>query len=479
MNSHETLTLLNQLSVYNRSKILIIDTIGNIFNEQHEFHQIINQHKENWLSGNLLVLTTLTPKLKSFSNATSTTKWNNIDGKMGNESTSTAIRLTESVTVNDDERTVINLLEIRLNANGQHDAYKTHNHDNDSNNNNDNNILVHFNETELNLIASVFEKLYNDSCRTVTEKIVSNISHSVHNKTNTFGKLRNGSRADGLSESLSMCASNNNILSKCKMVLREKTTLFANRTRTMDIIKVCEQIFVWRLRNLQTTQQHQQQQHQQQQQQQEQQQDRRQNQDNKSKSAPNILNRNVNNLGMNRIATAESSQTATTAKRISVTSSDFINFIQTQHDSAKFSEYIPFFDFIITKLALSHNLIVNYNMENGSQMDDSNGTVFGSTDDLCVLELNLRQSSLMDNIGNGNSTDIHLNQTFVWRRILTLRQNELNSNFSITPMRDHDSILFFEKFRTCGLLCWVLAGIILLLLICIIVASITFGLAIR
>ncbi|XP_031621510.1 uncharacterized protein LOC116339642 [Contarinia nasturtii] len=515
LNSHETLTLLRQLSVYNRSKILIIDIIGNIFNKQNEFYKTINQHKEKWLSGNLLVLTTLTSKLKRFLNATLTTDFNNIYGKMRDESTTGYKQRTTTATaatmadIDVDQRSAINLLEMRLNEYGQRDAYQS---------NGDDNILVHFNETELNLIASVFEKLHNDICRLRAESVaaeaaiqaksMSNVaksSHDVHNKTHFFEKFGNTSRADAVNESLSICAPNNNSLSKCEMVLRERATLFANSTRTMDITKVlCEQIQLWRQKNPPSpppppppTLVSQQQQHQQHQQQHFM-------QNNKSNSMPNISNRNVNNLEINRIATTVEWQTSDemNANLISDTSSEFVkNLIPNQID-AEFSEYFPFFDFIVTKLALSHNLTVNYNKLNSSKYVTAapNGTVSPTLDDtfdFCVLELHLNnQATSMnenddaDSVSRNNTTNsiplnrTHIAATFVWRPVLILRQNELHQNIFVThPLLPYRyPSWFFEnthKFWTCGLLCWILAGIVILLLVCILVASITFGLAIR
>lgn len=509
---------MKQLSVYNRSKILIIDIIGNIFNNHSEFYKTINQYKEHHrLTNNLLVLTTLTAKLKRFLNATFTTEFNNIYGKMSDESMGVfALKPTTSRTDDDDdgknktdnnydgnrinERIVINLVENRLNEylGGPRAAYKSV----------DDNILEHFNESELILIASVFEKLYNDSCRLATTtttaaihaESVSNVaesSHDVHNKTNKFVKLGNATRADGVSESLPMCAPNNNSLSKCEVLLRERVTLFANSTRTMDITKVlCEQIQLWRQQNplllMPPSLPHQR-------------------QNNKSNRVPNILNRNVNNLGKNRTnsnkTTTTTITTTATAKEwrpndrahvnlISATSSEFVNLIPNQLD-AEFTEYFPFFDFIVTKLVLSHNLTVNYKNHSGSNHVTAaqNGSASAdNTFDFCMLELHLSEASSIDSVsgnnGSGNnSTDVPLNRThitttFVWRPVLILRQNELHQNIFVThPLLPYRYPNWFfdntHKFWTCGLLCWILAGIVILLLVCILVASITFGLAIR
>lgn len=488
LNSFETLTLLNQLSAYNRSKILIIDIIGNIFNKQHAFYKTINLQKRKWLTSNLLVLTTLTGKLKRFLNATFATEFHNI---YGHDESMHPIFPVKSLTIN--ESYVINLLTQRLDGHGQR-------HSNSS----DENILVHFNKTELNLIASVFEKLLNnDSCRAMRNRLiqsesVSNVASSsdIHNEPNEkIAKLVNSIRADGVNESLLTCAPNNNSLSKCETFLREKATiLLANSTRTFDIAQVlCKQIQLWRQQNTVPNQQNREQQ--------------QQHQSHKSKSVPNILNRKVYSLEKNRttigieLNTIDRNANDTNTNLISATSDEFVNLIPNQID-AEFSEYLPFFDFIVMKLALSHNLTVNYNNQStgGFATTTSNGTTStaGDTFDFCILELSLNQTSVnsfdknnddADTIANTNYTHASINRTqiastFVWRPILIIRQSELHQNIFVThpllSMGYHS--WFFDsthKFWTCGLLCWILAGIVILLLVCILVASITFGLAIR
>lgn len=482
LNSLETVTLLSRLSIYNQSKILIIDTIGHIFNNPNEFYETINLNKEKWSTSNLLVLTTLTAKLKRFLNATFTTEFHNIYGKMsGNESTAGAsVNLTERET---NEEAIINLLETRLNGVDQHNADA---------------ILVHFNETELNLIASVLEKLFNGTCRPIQTESMSNVVSSLdaHNNTNDIAKLENATRAaDGGNKPLEMCApnNNNNSLSKCELFLHEKATLLANSTRTPNIPKlVCEQIQLWRWR--QQNPQHQFV------------------QNNKSNSVPSTLNRNVNNLGKNRTATDEQEShihAEWNANRNSGTTNSENS--QPNQIDAKFSGYFPFFDFIVTKLALSYNLTVNYNNQSSSFVNavaaaalNDTVSVIGDTVDFCVLELRSNRASAggNDDSNNGGSSSsrsfksfdsdffpnrtnqTHLSAAFVWRPVLILRQSELNQNIFVThPLLTFGYHSWFldntYKFWTCGLLCWILAGIVILLLVCILVASITFGLAIR
>lgn len=484
LNSPETLALLKRLSIYNQSKVLIIDTIGNIFNNPNKFYETINRNKGKWLTSNLLVLTTLTAKLRRFLNATLPTEFHNIYyGKMNGNASIAGVSVDFSTA---NEGVVIKLLEERLSGHDQRNVDIS-----------DGSILVHFNETELNLIASVLEKLFNGTCRTIHTKSMSNAvvsSFDAHNNTNNMEKLENTSRADGGNKPLELCATNNNSLSKCELFLHERATLLANSTRSPDIKKLlCEQIQLWRLGNPQHQFV----------------------QNNKSNSVPSILNRNVNNLGKNRTATAEqefqirAAATATTTTTTAVesnvnrnsdaTSSEFVNSISNQID-AKFSGYFPFFDFIVTKLALSYNLTVNYNNHSSSFVNaasnDTVSTMAGDTFDFCVLVLRSNQASAGDyNVSNNNDTSYnfgwnifldrnHPPTPFVWRPVLILEQSELHQNIFVThPLLSFGYHSWFfdntHKFWTCGLLCWILAGIVILLLVCILVASITFGLAIR
>lgn len=480
--------------------MLIIDIIGNIFNKQHEFYQTIINHKEKWLTSNLLVLTTLTAKLKRFLNVTFATEFHHIYGNAHND-TMTAheypIKLNAA-----NESFVINLLTERLNGHGQYrnDAYKI---------SDDDSILVHFNKTELNLIASVFEKLLNNgSCRSATTthiplqsplESVSNMvsSSNVHNKQNNMAKLANDIPADGVNETLLMCATNNNSLTKCEMFLREKAVmLLANRTHSFDIAKVlCKQIQLWRLQNAKEQKQ--------QQQQQQEQQDQP-SQHHKSNGVPNILSQIVNRFGkkfnINEVDTIVQHRNDTNTNLFTATSDEFLNYSIPNRMGATFSENFPFFDFIVTKLAVSYNLTVNYNNQSdGFGRATLKGTASTADEifEFCVLELSLQQitesgydkdNSNYNNITHTNYNSVLLNGTqitlkTIWRPILILRQSEQHQNIFVThPLLTIGYSWIYDntnKFWSCGLLCWILAGIVILLLVCILVASITFGLAIR
>lgn len=422
LNSPETLNLLEQLSIFNRSKILIIDIIGTIFNKQSEFYNAINRNKDKWLTSNLLVLTTLTTKLKRFLNATFTTEYNSIYGQMTTEPmttfTESTITTAQSQHHNGNDDAVDMMLSILIQRAT-----------------NDSKILEFFNKNELKLVDSIFESIFNISnCNLQVE----NVSRAVHTDIKQ--------NSDKFHQQA--CAMHNNSLIKCESYVRTKVnveaTAIANETRTVDasIIKVlCEQLFErWQQQHM-----------------------------NHNKSMTTMMPINESFV---------ESTTSTT------TNSEFINLISNQMDG-KITEYFPFFDFIVTKLAQTYNLTtVNYNNNEssggvgsgvGGNLTWTNHTL-SDTFDFCVLDFRSNQMSI-ENDSHGRQT------TFAWRPVLILRQNELHQNIFIThPLQSITNRWFYDnthKFWTCGLLCWILAGIVVLLLVCILVGSITFGLAIR
>lgn len=433
----------------------------------------MNRNKDKWLTSNLLVLTTLTAKLKRFLNATFTTEYNSIYGNVNSEFVSSLGMKDDS---NDEkiEMTIIEMLLKRLN-----DVRIL----NDTTTKSDYNILVHFNETELNLIGSIFEKFFNISC----SKSSSQHTSDMINKNNTQNnKMENNMRADVVSEqdkhdknvSIPTCALNNtNSLSNCQQYLQEKRIDFPNNSRTIDITKVfCKQL---QFRFIQLQQQ-QQQQHQA---------ETNFLQNHKSNNVPNTFESQMNDYIESWTETIQENRNDGNS---SVSSSndnnnyddDFMQMLSNQIDDKFNSEYFQFFDFIVTKLMHTHNLTVNYNNFSGNSNigainsfnNSSTTSVGGDTSDFCVLDFRLNIDS------NTNRTQI--TTTFAWRPVLILRQSELYQNVFVThPLLTIGYHRWFfdntQKFWMCGLLCWILAGIVILLLVCILVASITFGLAIR
>lgn len=72
INAPETIEVLNQLENLTHTKALLIDIIGSIFNNQNEFFQNLNIHKDNNSptnsNNNLFVLTILSDRFKVFLN---------------------------------------------------------------------------------------------------------------------------------------------------------------------------------------------------------------------------------------------------------------------------------------------------------------------------------------------------------------------------------------------------------------------------
>lgn len=72
INAPETIEVLNRMENLTHTKALIIDIVGSIFNNQNDFIQHSNSHKDNNLltnsNNNLFVLTILTDRFKAFLN---------------------------------------------------------------------------------------------------------------------------------------------------------------------------------------------------------------------------------------------------------------------------------------------------------------------------------------------------------------------------------------------------------------------------
>lgn len=477
LNSPETLALLHRLNVFDRSKILVIDIIGKIFNKQNEFYDAINRNKDKWLTSNLLVLTTLTTKLKRYLNATLTNEYNSIYGRMDNEP------FMETNSMAHDENAIIALLRQRM-----HNINETTS-TTEWSERTERNILGFFNDSELKLVDSLFEKIVNDSrdCKLRVENVSklramhTNLSKSIDNDNVTIDSEQhfNDSHHENASAA---CASHTEQIAKCALYLVERTkdVPAMNETRTLDnyfMNALCEQLY---------------------ERQQPQQQHMNTVLNHKLKNVlPSPANNDHNNKQRNDTASVVKSDANENVKR----TNEFINLISAQMDNGQFSEYFPFFDFVLTKLVQKFNFAINYTTMNGDHigdaintsstsdpsMDNNHTATAGATDgggidtfDFCVLDF----QPIPVTINDTNATNETLAQTkFPWRPVLILRQNELHQNIFIThPLQAIGYRWFFDntqKFWTCGLLCWILAGIVILLLICIFVGSITFGLAIR
>lgn len=464
---------MNRLSVFNRSKILVIDIVGTIFNKQNEFYNAINRNKDKWLTSNLLVLTTLTAKLKRYLNATLTNEYNSIYGRMDNE----PLMETKSMAI--DENAVIALLMQRMRIiNGTTNTSTSTGERSESFRENimdERNILGFFNDIELKLVDSLFEKILNDSrdCKLRVENVSksrelhTNLNKTIDNDNVTINFEQNLNNSHH--ENATACASHIEQIAKCALYLGEwtKDMSATNETRTLDnyFRKVlCEQLYQ-RQQHMNTLL------------------------NNKSKnisSSPAINN----DKQRNDTAFVVNNDNNENVKR----TNEFINLISEQINDGQFSEYFPFFEFVLSKLVEKFNFTVNYTTVNGDHMSDKintsnitaasmdNTATVGDSDtfDFCVLDFRLNQVTIND---TNETNETQTQMKFPWRPVLILRQNELHQNiFNTHPLQSIGYRWFFDntqKFWTCGLLCWILAGIVILLLVCIFVGSITFGLAIR
>lgn len=329
------------------------------------------------------------------------------------------------------------------------------------------NIFGFFNDTEMKLVDSLYENILNDSrdCKLRVENVSkpralhTNLNNSIDNDNVTTIDFEQNVH-NSHHENAAACASHMEQIAKCTLYLGERTkdVPVTNDTRTLHnyfIKALCEQLY-------------------------------------QRKQHMNILlNYNSKNIPSSSANNDKQRQNDDTenVKR----TNEFINLISAQMNNGQFSEYLPFFDFVLSKLVQTFNFTINHTMTvnsvhmgNASKNSDAsmdNHTVStGVTDgngsdtfDFCVLDFRLNQ------INETNKTSTLTK--FPWRPVLILQQNELHQNIFIThPLQSIGYRWFFDntqRFWTCGLLCWILAGIVILLLVCIFVGSITFGLAIR
>lgn len=434
LNAPDTLLLLDQLTAYNHSKILIIDIIGTIFNKQNDFYKSITRNKDKWLTNNLLVLTTLTEKLKRFLNATFTTEYKNIYGKSGTQTTmatdetASAAPAVDANTEHHHERNVLRLLMNSV-VNRRKHMGDDDDEDDDADNNGDDNFINSFNEIQLRAVLNLFRaKFFNENC---THRVSSDLTNEL--------QIVNGSTTAFTNQTIRIgpCPWNANSLTKCESYLRATMKMVAMappNARHANATVLCEQIA----------------------------------------KHVHIVNNDDRNKRHATNTSAGVSENVT---------HEFIHLMANQNDT-KFSEYYTFFDFIVTKLAKTNNLSVNGTTGSGGGANVAaaaaaatasiNGAAGSETFDFCVLDFHVSRFAV-------NQTSA--TTAFVWRPFLILRQSEINQNLYIThPLIVGYRNWFFDgssRFWTCGLLCWILAGIVLLLLICILVAGVTFGLAIR
>lgn len=456
LNSPDTLSLLDQLTTHNHTKVLIVDIVGAIFNKQNEFYRNIAKNRDRWLVNNLLVLTTLTEKLKRFLNATFTTEYNNIYGGNTNtdtsssQATSPTTATTTIISANGDlsvflpMTTLSDFKTISLSTSSplssSSSSMSTLDQLSAETNNsttfseikslNDDKHFANFNEIQLRTIFSLFRtNFFNENCSSIVDKM-SKIKLTTSISTPTT--LSNVTSDDELlhnENALQACIQDSESLTKCESYLRSTTKLFP-RLDKYNIKLSCQKIAEKIVKDIVGHQ---------------------------------ILT-NSNNIDQNNMKKIENNLIQ-----------EFFHLIPSHNDTKSIDNF-SFFDFIITKLISITKQKINFTtkypflMTNQTTTTAINSSVF----DFCVLDFHVSRYSI---------NETAMATAFVWRPFLILRQSEIHQNIYDThPLLVDHRNWFFDRgsrFWTCGLLCWILAGIVMLLLICILVAGVTVGLAIR
>lgn len=419
LNSHETLTILNHLKIYNHSKIVIIDILGTVFNIKNDFYKNLNENKQKWLTNNLFVLTTLTDKFKRFLHATFTNEYKqmynepadeiddlkineiiwNVDAINNKNLTtspqSTYEQLNKRFKRDEIEDTAIQLIIKMLNDNDVDDSFID--------------IIKNVNSLmEMNIklddsssIEIIMHKLISDTCDNANEKYPNNNSNINLTKfcaNLIFNKL------------------------KCKLILNNDKFDVNEMTINRELKSWCKYF--------------------------------------KNKTIDQNASDEINTINEN-----------------------LLNLIP-NHNQTKFSEFFNLFDFIVTTLT-SMEIIDSINLDNltsttpssssplsvspASSSSSSPASVHTNAYDFCVLDFQLTQIE-------ANTTT-----TFVWRPFLFLKQ-QVNQNQYIThPLLSSFNWIYESpnQFWACGILCWILAGLLLLFFICVVVASVSIGITIR
>lgn len=147
-----------------------------------------------------------------------------------------------------------------------------------------------------------------------------------------------------------------------------------------------------------------------------------------------------------------------TTPAISPVADVMANALLNQNDEIVFGEYFALFDFVATTLVMDAN------------NDDAHILNASNTYDFILLDFKLTTNAVNETV-------------FVWRPFLILQQSQLNQQLFTThpllPGYHHWLLNNSIRFWNCGLICWIFAGVFCLLLICIVMASITGGIAIR
>lgn len=145
----------------------------------------------------------------------------------------------------------------------------------------------------------------------------------------------------------------------------------------------------------------------------------------------------------------------TTQQAVSPVADVVANALLNQNDEIVFGEYFALFDFVASTLAV----------DAGERTQNASNTY-----DFILLDFKLASNAVNETM-------------FVWRPFLILQQSQLNQQLFTThpllPGYHHWLLDNSIRFWNCGIICWIFAGVFCLLLICIVMASITVGIAVR
>lgn len=435
MNSHETITILNHLKIYNHSKIVIIDILGTVFNIKNDFYKNLNENKRKWVTNNLFVLTTLTDKFKRFLHATFTNEYK----QMYNEPTDEIDDFRWEKMMQPENPT--SAINNKISANTKQSTHEQ--------------LNKRFKRDEIeNAATKLIIKVLNDSFDGDFIDLIDNVNNTVDNKV----KWNDGSFIEIIMHKL--------INDTCD----NANGKYPNNNSNLNLNKLCANLIFNKLKcNL-------------------------------------ILNHGKRDADEATIKHALKSWCQYFHnKTVDRNANDEINRINENllhlipnHNQTKFSEFFNLFDFIVTTLT-SMEIIDSINLDNSTSTAATKTTLSSSSTTTTVPTIpssTLSPSSLSPTFSSSSLSftpptnaydfcvlDFQLTQidtngttSFVWRPFLFLKQ-QINQNKYIThPLLAGFNHWFYEsprQFWACGILCWILAGLLLLLFVCVVVASIS------
>lgn len=415
LNAPETVAILNHLQNFNHSKILIIDITGAVLNNQNEFYRNLNTHQTKWHSNNLFVLTILSEKFKRFLNKTFANEYK----KMYDEST---LRLYDSFTTVTSQLHALHDGGARTTASATTTTTKSPLPIG--------NAIINWIKDNTGVAGDgdVRRLRQRRLSRLITSEDVANATIDNSNQTDSFS---NGQQDNDYMNDATVDASHEQFQRDIEKFLHKNCgDSCQNVVRTKSN---CEKYFMM-VQSFNRT-------------------------NDMELLCEYLVNQQATHAdGDGTIKRRERRRRWTAPPPVTMTTSNSTAPMN-QTDETAFGAYFGLFDFLATSMAAElgnsgHNATVN-----------STGTY-----DFIVLDFKLTTNTLNES-------------TFVWRPLLILQQNQLNQHLFYThpllPGYHHWLLDNSTRFWNCGLICWILAGIICLLLICIVMASVTVGIAVR